>query len=111
MGEDWHAICQAFYKGIEEEEWDVDIGKAVNLRQPSTSRKARTLWKVTEATMKGEEYYDQGSARRIESRVAVKQAMWEKHLQSPVSVLDEALRRTAAGGERAGSSAAGRSAV
>ena len=45
---DWHTVCQAIYTGIEEEEWEklcyksVGIGKAVNIRQPSTSRKAST---------------------------------------------------------------------
>ena len=33
-----------------------------------------------------------GSKRQIESRVAVRQAFWEVHLQSPVSALEEALR-------------------
>ena len=71
---------------------------AVNLRQPSTSRKAKTLWKLREAKANGEEYYDQGGGRQIESRVAWRQAMQEKHLQSPVSALEDALRRTEAGG-------------
>ena len=48
----------------------------------------------------------QGS-EQIDSRVAVRQALWEKHLQNPRSALEEALRRTAAGGGRAESSAAG----
>ena len=69
------------------------------MRQPSISREAKA---------NGDEYFDQGGERQIGSRVAVRQAMWEKHLHSPVSALDEALRRTAAaGGERAETSTAG----
>ena len=55
----------------------------------------------------GEAYEDQGSGRQFESRESAREAMWEKHLQSPVSALDETLTRTAAGGERAESATAG----
>ena len=58
MDEDWHAGCQAISKGVEGAEWEklyckfVEMNQAVNLRQPSTSRKAKTLWKVRDS--KGE---------------------------------------------------------
>ena len=61
VGEDWHAVWEATHKGIAGEEWKklyfkyVEIGKAVNLRQPSTSRKAKNLWKAREAKENGEE--------------------------------------------------------
>ena len=55
------------------------------------------LWKMREAKANGSEYYNQGSGRQIASRVAAREALWEKHLQSPVSSLEEALRKTAAG--------------
>ena len=57
--EDWHAICQAVYRGTEGDEWvkpyskNVEKGKAVNPFQPSTSRKAKTLWKGREAKANG----------------------------------------------------------
>ena len=90
-------------KGVDGEEWarmcykHAEIGKAVYTRQPSTSRKAKTLWTMREAKASGEEYYDQGSGRQIESRAAVRQAMWEKALTKS---LEEALRRTEEGGQR-----------
>ena len=79
----------------------VDIGKAVNIRQPSTSRKAKTVRRVSEAEANGDEYYDQssGTTNRKPSGSAAGDVV-KKHLQSPVSAHDEALRRTAAGGER-----------
>ena len=55
VDEDWHGICQAILKGIEGEEWEqlyyehVEKCKAVNLRQPSASRKDKTQWKIREA--------------------------------------------------------------
>ena len=78
-GEKWGKLC---YNSVE-------IGRAVNICQPSTSRKAKTLWKgVTKA--KGEAHHDQGSERQIESRVTVRHALWKAHLQSPMSALAEA---------------------
>ena len=65
------------------------------------------VWKKREAKANGDEYNDQDdNARQIESSVAVRQAMWEKHIQSPVSALEEVLRKTEAGGGWAGSSTA-----
>ena len=48
VDEDWHAVCQAIYKGIKGKAWEnlykcVEIGRAANIRQPSTSRKDKTL--------------------------------------------------------------------
>ena len=48
---------------------------------------------------------------RIGATEDVRQAMWEKHLQSLVSALGEAMRRREAGRERPGSSSAGGSTV
>ena len=69
-------------------------GKAlgVNFRTPSNNRE--------------EAHNDQGSERQIESRAAVRQALWEALMQSPVSASEEALKRTE-GAERAESSTAG----
>ena len=44
---------------------------------------------------------------KLKAGVAVRQALWEAHLQSPVSALEEASRRTEEGAERAESSTAG----
>ena len=60
MDENWHAICQAIFKGIEGVRKDVlqvyQIHKAVNIRHPSTSRKGKTLWNMREAKANGEAY-------------------------------------------------------
>ena len=86
---------------------DVELGRAVNICQPSTSRKAKTLWKVREPKAKGDECYERDSERKSESRVAVLQALLEKkNLQGPGMALDVALRRKAVLEDRADSSAA-----
>ena len=48
MDEDWHAVCQATYKGFEEAEWEnmyykyAELHEAVNLRKSRDSiRKQR----------------------------------------------------------------------
>ena len=80
--------------------WCVETGSAVNINQPHTSRKAKTLWKVREAKAKGGQQHDQ------ESRVAARQ-LWEKHLQGLAMALDEAPRRTVVVGDRTDSSTTG----
>ena len=89
----------------------IDMHQAVNIRQSSSTGKAKTLWKIREAKANGDAHYEQGSEGQIESRVAVRQALWEAHLRSQVSALEEALRRTEVGAERAVSSTAGGSTV
>ena len=54
---------------------------AVILRHPSASRRVKTLWKVRDAEEKGCAYDDHDSERQIVSRDAVRQGLWEKHLQ------------------------------
>ena len=49
MDEDWHAIYQAIFRGIEGEEWErfcynyVELHKAVNIMKPSNNHKAKAL--------------------------------------------------------------------
>ena len=58
------AICQANHTNIEGEEWEklycksVEVCWAFDIRQPSTSRKAKTLSKRREARANGNKYYD-----------------------------------------------------
>ena len=48
FSEDWHAGCQAICKGVE--------GAAVNIRHPSASHRANTLWMLGEAEEKGDAF-------------------------------------------------------
>ena len=47
VDEDWHAVCQATYKGVEGAEWEnlyfkfLEINKAVNGRHPSGNSRAK----------------------------------------------------------------------
>ena len=66
VDEDWHAVCQAMYSDVEGAEWEklcckcVEPGRAVHIRHPSTSHKAKTLWKVREAKAKGDAFARSG---------------------------------------------------
>ena len=62
--------------------------KDVNIRHPSGSSRARTLWKVRDAKERGDAYNDQTSEQKIVDRDA-----WNKHLQNSALALAEAPRR------------------
>ena len=75
-------LRQAIYKAVEGEERVklyckyVELGKgSIFANQASVERP-----RVKEAKAKGHEYFDQDSERKIESRVVVRQALWEKPL-------------------------------
>ena len=52
VDEEWHAICQAIYKGVEGQEWDVkyykyaEMHKAINRKKWSGNKKAKALWSM-----------------------------------------------------------------
>ena len=58
VDEDWHAVCQAIYKGVEGAAWEklcckfVEMNKEVNVRSPGGSRGAKINWRTpkTEVT-------------------------------------------------------------
>ena len=58
---DWHAFCQAIYKGIEGSEWEEfyehhkEMSKAGRVRKPNARQKAKALWKVKAGRDSGEE--------------------------------------------------------
>ena len=106
MDEDWHAICQAIYKGVERAEREKlhckfeDRNKAINVLPPVwESQDQKTLWKIRQAKEKEDACYDQDSEQQIVSRETVRQTLWDKHLQNPTMARDEALRRVAGGRE------------
>ena len=79
VDEGWHAICPASFEGIDGEEWEnmyykcVELGKADQDLVGGERNKGRTK-------------------RNTTIREQVRQATWEKHLQSRVSALEEASR-------------------
>ena len=102
VDEDWHAVCQAIHKDVEEQREVVyhkyvEMHKAINLKKSSGSKKAIALWSMRDAKANGEAYYDRGG-EHVENSSAVRQALWEAHVKSPTAALEEALRRTENGG-------------
>ena len=91
VDEDWHAICQAIYKGVEGPECEnmyctfVELQRAVNRKKPGVNKKARALWSMRDAKENGEAHNDQSSERQIENRTAVWQAVEEAGMSSPTA--------------------------
>ena len=58
---DWHAFCQAIYKGIEGKEWEelyCHYRGAAGANEPSDSQKAKDLWAMKAVKDRREEYCD-----------------------------------------------------
>ena len=104
---DWHAFCQAIYKGIGGIEWKElhhhyrDVSKAAGARKPSESHEAKALWPMKAAKDRGDEFYGSdrgdefyGSARKedILGRKQTRLELWEEHLKDPIVALDKALK-------------------
>ena len=79
MDDDWKAICQATYKGVEGAVWEnlkykfVDKHKEVNVRNSSGSSRAKTLWNMRDAKERSVAHHDQTSEQKIVHRDAVRQ--------------------------------------
>ena len=95
---DWYAFCQALYKGIEGEDWGElydayeEMRRAVGVKKPQESWKAKALWKMRAAKDAGEEYYDHTREDNIRGRNETRLALWEEHLKDPIVALDKALK-------------------
>ena len=79
----------------------VEVHNAVKLH-----KLIRGSTSVEKRQRKGTNFHDPSSERQLDSRTAVRQALWEAHMKSPTGML-ETLRRTEDGPRRARSSAAG----
>ena len=80
--------CQALCKGIEGEDCPEmyeaykNMSRAVEVKKPQESQKAKAFWKMKAAKEAGEEYYD--PTREL--------ALWEEQLKDPIVALDIALK-------------------
>ena len=89
--------CQAFFKGIEGEDWGEvydsykEMSRAVGVKKPQEAQKAKALWKMKAAEDAGEEYHDPTREDYIRRRNETRQALWEEHLKDPIDALDKAL--------------------
>ena len=77
VNEDWQAVCQAIYKGVNGLDWGTmyykykKLHEAVNLKKPGDNKKAKALWPLKRVQKKVEGYNDPRSTRQIESRAQV----------------------------------------
>ena len=96
VGADWHAFCQALYKGIEGEDWRElfdaykEMSRAVGVKKPQEVQKAKAIWTMKAAKDAGEEYYDP-TREDILGRNKKRLALWEERLKDPIVALDKAL--------------------
>ena len=90
VDEVWHAVFQAIYKGVEGVEWEhsyfqfVEVNKDVKARHRSGSSKAEMLWKMRDATDRGDTHHVQPHAMKVDRREEVRQV-----LKSPTFALSE----------------------
>ena len=91
---DWHAFCQALYKGIEGELKDAykKMSRVWGLEKPQEARKAKVLWKMKAAKDAAGKYYDPTREDNILGRNESRLALWEEHLKDPIVALDKALK-------------------
>ena len=85
---DWHAFCQALYKGIEGEDWRElldaykEMSRDLGVKKPQEAQKAKALWKMKAAKDPGEEYYDPTREDNILGRNKTRSALWKEHLKA-----------------------------
>ena len=71
---DWHAFCQALYKGIEGKDWEEMydsckvMSESVGVKKPQEAQKAKALWAMKAAKERREEFYDRARKENISGR-------------------------------------------
>ena len=61
---DWHAFCQATYKGTEGKDWAElydcykEMCRAAGIKKPHETQKAKALWEMKAAKDRREDFYD-----------------------------------------------------
>ena len=77
MYEDWHAILQAIFQGVEGPEWETihykcgEFHKASKCKKSGEHKKTKALWSLKEAKDKGTDCYDLGSVQKIQTSRSV----------------------------------------
>ena len=95
---DWHAFCQAIYKGIKGRDWEQlyehhkENSRAVGVKKPNGRQKAKALWKMKAAKDGREDFYDPERNDNFLGRNKTRLKLWEEHLKDPIVALDKALR-------------------
>ena len=113
VDEDWHAICQAIFQGVEGSGWEIvchnckELHKAVKCKKSRENKKARALWSLKDAKRQRNRFLRSWQCAEDYTRSQVRLDLWAIHLKSPTAALADALRRTEDGAAMAQSSAAG----
>ena len=95
---DWHAFCQAIYKGTQGSDWEElydyykEMCRAAGVKKPRANQKTRALWRTKAARSSGEELYGPERKDNILGRNKTRLDLWEEHLKEPIVALDKALK-------------------
>ncbi len=95
---DWHAFCQAIYKGSEGSEWEDlyerhnVLSEAAGVRKPNESKKAKAFWKMKAAKDSGDDFYHPERKDNVLGISGTRLELWEEHLKDPIVALDNALK-------------------
>ena len=95
---DWYTFCQALFKGIEgEDREDMSytykvMSRAVGVKKPQETQKAKALWVMKAAKDRREKFYDPSREEDISKRNKTRLELWEEHLKDPIAALDKALK-------------------
>ena len=73
-------------------EADKDMSRAVAVKKPQESQKAKSIWKMKAAEEAGEEYHDPKREDNIKGRNETRLALWEEHLKDQLGALDKDLK-------------------
>ena len=98
--EEWHAIFQAIFQGVEGPEWETiyykcgELRKAAKCKKSGEHKKTKALWSLKEAKDKGIDCFDLGSVQKIQTRSQVRLDLCAIRLKSPTAALANALERT-----------------
>ena len=88
VDEDWHAICQAIFQAVEDQNWIPcnTITKSRTMRSSvrnlGENKKAMVLWSVKEAKDNGVDDHDLGSVQKIHTIHQERFDLWVIHLKT-----------------------------
>ena len=99
VDDDWLAICQAIYKGVEGPEWEAMYCQYKELHQAAKSKnfiekrkgQGTVVWALKEAEDRGIDFYDLGNVKKIHTRIRSTVVSLGNPFEKPVRRAGESL--------------------
>ena len=95
---DWHAFCQAIYKGIGGEEWEElychnrEMSRVTGAKNHVRVKKQEPFWAMKAGKDREEVYSYPARTENILGRKKTRLELWEEHFKDPIIALDKALK-------------------